>query len=90
MQTIKIRLSSSSPLSPGNSVRVERAEALHQRRGVARPELRRLRGHRPVAEGRGRRRRLRGRAARLPHLLFLEEKQEVRDGKPANLLLVHG
>lgn len=64
-------------LPPGNSVHVERAQVVHQRGAAAPQELRPLRGRRPVAEGRGWGRGLRGRAAHRPHLLFLEEKQEV-------------
>lgn len=65
-------------LSPGNSLCVEWAEAVHQRRVPASQKLVPVRGHHSVAEGRGRWRSLHGRAAHLPHLLFLEEKQEVR------------
>lgn len=69
---------SKPPPSAGNSVRVERAKAVRQRCIAASQELVPVRGHRSVAEGRGWRRSLRGRAAHLSHLLFLEEKQEVR------------
>lgn len=68
------------PPSPGNSVRVERAKVVHQRRAAACEELGSMRGHRSVAEGRGRWRSLCRRAAHLSHLLLLEEKQEVRGG----------
>lgn len=77
--------SSLSPLSefslrppPGNPVRVERAQGVHQGRLAASQELLPVRGHRSVAEGRGRGRRLRRRASHRSHLLLLEEKQEVR------------
>lgn len=51
---------------------------MHRGRFAASSKLRPLRGRRSVAEGRARNGRLRGRAALLPHVLFLEEKQEVR------------
>lgn len=57
---------------------MERAKVVHRGCFAASSKLRPLRGHRSVAEGRARSRRLSGRAARLPHLLFLEEKPEVR------------
>ncbi len=43
-----------------------------------------------MAEGRGWRRSLRGRAAHLSHLLFLEEKQEVRGQSDATTDLSQG
>lgn len=63
---------------------MERAQAVHPRRAAASQELLAVRGHRSVAESRRRGRSLRRRAPRLPHLLFLEEKQEVR-GKPPQM-----
>lgn len=65
-------------LSPGNSVCVERAKVVHQRRAVAPQTLLPLWGHCAVADDRGWRRGLCGHPARLPHLLFLEEKPKVR------------
>lgn len=68
-------------LSPGNSLCVEWAEAVHQRRASASQKLVPVRGHHSVAQGRGWRWSLHGCAAHLPHLLFLEEKQEVRGAR---------
>lgn len=59
---------------------------MHQRRVIALQALFPLRGHRTVANDRGWCRGLRGRAARLSHLLLLEEEPKVRGTGGANLL----
>lgn len=63
--------------STGNSVRLERTKALHQWRVLTIQKLHPLWGGGSVAEGWCWRRSVHGCTPRLPHLLFLEEKQEV-------------
>lgn len=62
----------------GNSVCVEWAQAVHQRRVLASQKFLSMWGHHSVAEDRRRGRSLHRRVALLPYLLLLEEEQEVR------------